>query len=45
MKVSRPEEDICGYYYTFANKHQILSSQQSAMQQQQETMHADDCND
>jgi hypothetical protein len=44
MKVSRPAEEICGYCYTFANKHQILSSQQSAMQQQQqqETVHADD---
>jgi hypothetical protein len=49
MKVSCLAEDICGYCYTFANKHQILSSQQSAMQQQQqqqqETTHADDCDD
>jgi hypothetical protein len=45
MKVSRPAGDICSYCYTFANKHQILSSQQSAMQQQQKTMHVVDCND
>ncbi len=45
MKVSRPAEDICSYCYTFANKHRILSSRQSAMQQQQETTHAVDCND
>ena len=33
MKVSHPAEDICGYCYTFANRHQILSSSnhQSAM--------------
>jgi len=36
MKVSRPAEDICGYCYTFANRHCILSSRQSAMQQEQE---------
>jgi hypothetical protein len=35
MKVSRPAEDICGYCYTFANRHRILSSRQSAMLQQQ----------
>jgi hypothetical protein len=36
MKVSRPAEDICGYCYTFAKRHRILSSHQSAMQQEQE---------
>ncbi len=45
MKVSCPAEDICSYCYTFSNKHQILSSQQSAMQQQQEITHVVDCND
>jgi hypothetical protein len=43
MKVSRPAEDICGYCYTFAKRHQILSSHQSAMlQQQQETTDGND---
>jgi hypothetical protein len=36
MKVSRPAEEICGYCYTFANRHRILSSRQSGMQQEQE---------
>ena len=36
MKVSRPAEDICGYCYTFATRHRILSSRQSGMQQEQE---------
>jgi hypothetical protein len=45
MKVSCPAEDNFSYCYTFANKHWILSSQQSAVQQQQETMHVVDCID
>jgi hypothetical protein len=45
MKVSHPAEDICSYCYTFSNKRRIISSRQSAMQQQQETTHVVDCND
>ena len=36
MKVSCPAEDICGNCFTFANRHRILSSRQSGMQQEQE---------
>ena len=34
MKVSPSAEDICGYCYTFANRHRILSSHQSRMKQE-----------